>query len=406
MVIDLVYLDNASTTAIDEDVLDAMKPYLTSSFGNPGTKYSLGREARDAIENARENVAAFLGVSSSNVIFTSGGTESNNIAILSACEAAIAKNNGRNKIVSCVGEHDSVIKTIMYASEKYGFEYTLVGLDESGRINYDELIGAIDDNTALVSVMHTNNETGVVNYVRTVSLACQEHGAPLHIDMVQSAYDVMSVDIANLWCDYVSISSHKLHAPKGVGALYIKNIDDAESFIHGGDRQERGIRSGTENVAGIVGFGKACSMIIEHEAEYRDATIKAKDAFLNSFIKEILSQQDTFYRSGIDIGNMFTINSNSGRIVNMAVHGIDSESLLLALDASDVCVSSGAACSELSYTPSRVLLAMGMSEEMAKSSIRISFSWKNTVKECERAGFVFANVVTQMLLTKGKMNGQ
>lgn len=390
----MIYLDNASTTPIHPRVLDAMLPYLKDDFGNAGTTYGLGRRAANAIAKARRQVADTIGCSSEHIIFTSGGSEANNLAIHGVLPH-LHKRNKMHVITSAV-EHDSVLKAVNSVCNslgdndkkciKHDFDVSLLGVDESGTVSPVELGALITDNTGLVSVMYVNNESGAIMPVKALANECHKHGILFHTDCVQ-ALGFQDIDTKAIDCDFLSISSHKINAPKGIGALYAKDPSILTPIINGGAEQEFGLRGGTENVAGIVGFGEACSIIKEETPALRSERIyHMKDVFLNK-----LRQSLRIFR--IDDTIMHINSPQNGKILNIRFDGVDGQTLVLMLDSKDVCVSAGSACRSHETHPSKVLLAMGLTEEEAKESIRISFSTFLSDIDTRRAAIRMAECV-------------
>ena len=397
----MIYLDNAATTKIHPDVLKSMMPYLTDEYGNAGTKYGLGRTAAKAIEYARKNVADFIGAKPEQIVFTSSGTEANNMAILGVLNYLYSI--GKTRILISSVEHDSVIKsakaaegTILSSDNNnikpvFYIEYIRVKRDGVVDMNhFFELISKSD--VGLVSVMYVNNETGAVNPVHEIGDVCSKHNILFHTDCVQAAgYDY--IDVNHIMCDFATISSHKIHGGKGVGALYIKGREVFEPIIHGGNTQEFGLRGGTENVAGIVGFGTACS-IAKNELNKRQEVIAS--------IKKLffVTLTDELNKLGIsDILNMNGADPYSpGKILNIRFQNIDGETLLFMLDSKGICVSAGSACQSYESKPSHVLLSMGLTPDEARDSIRISFSIFNNSDDVISAAKTFVECISTLLL--------
>lgn len=378
----MIYLDNAATTQIDDTVLNAMMPYLKQEYGNPSTVYSLGRQARKAVEGAREQVANFIGAKPEQIIFTSGGTEANNMAFFSVCD--YLRQHRRTHIITSKTEHDSVLRSANELLDRFGFEVTYLDVDGMGYVNPDDVAEAITDDTGLVSVMYMNNETGTVNDISTIGQICSDREVLFHTDCVQAASSIQ-IDVEELQCDFLSLSSHKIHGPKGVGALYVRDTELIRPMIVGGHAQEFGYRGGTENVAGIVGFGRACELaaIPYNYMHGRKLCKKFYDALADSL------KQD-------ELDNIFHVNGdaeNMGKTINLRFDNVDGETLLLLLDAKGFCVSAGSACRSKESQPSRVLTAMGIAPDDARNSIRVSFSKMNTEKEAIEAANVIAEYV-------------
>jgi len=384
----VIYLDNAATTQIDPEVLEAMMPYLTNEYGNPGSLYSHGRKAREAVENARRQVAAFLNAEPEQIIFTSGGTEANNMVF--AITQHLLEKSGRKRVAFTAIEHDSVIKAARRMKIKHGFDVTKIPVNTVGSASHMVLSDYyINDSMGLISMMFSNNEIGVLNLVHMISEKCHEHGILFHTDCVQAAgYNVL--DAKRIGCDFLTISSHKIHGPKGVGALFVKNPRDVEPMILGGANQEFGLRGGTENVAGIVGFGKACEISKRNHSEIVTKIVDLRC----EFVCEFMNRMKTY---GID--NRVSINGDvySGKTINLRVDGIEAETLLLMLDGLGICISSGSACNSRESVPSHVLKAIGLSDEQAASSFRVSFSKMNTEEDVKTAAQTIADCINILL---------
>lgn len=381
----MIYLDNASTTQVDPEVIEAMIPYLTEQYGNPGTIYSFGRIAKKAVEKARTQVAAFIGAEPEQIIFTSGGTESNN-TVFSSLENYLIR-TGKTHIISTLSEHDSVIKAIEALCVKRGFYSSFIRPNAQGTVDANDIISEINEKTGLISVMYVNNEVGSENPVEEIGTLCKSHGILFHTDCVQAAGS-HEIDVKKIGCDFLSISSHKIHGIKGVGALYVRDKSLLSPIIHGGDKQEFGLRGGTENVPAIVGFGKACEIATKKQHETDVLTSSLKQIFYSSLLKELkeLGLEEVVHINGDLI-------IKHGKILNLRFDKVDSETLLLMLDAKNICISAGSACRSQESEPSRVLLAMGIEPEDARNSVRISFSRMNTEEEIEEATKVMADCV-------------
>lgn len=378
----MVYLDNAATTPLAPEVLDAMMPYLKYSYGNPGSLYSIGREAKKAVEQARSQVAEFLNAQPEQIVFTSGGSEANNTVFAGLYDFLL--NEGRTHVITSQIEHDSVIESVKKMCIKHEFDASFIGVNEHGVVNPHTVASAFRENTGLVSVMAVNNETGAENDTQEIAGICREHGVLFHTDCVQAAGTV-SLDTEKLGCDFLSISSHKLHGPKGMGALYMRDPDLLSPLICGGSHQEWGKRGGTENVAGIVGFGKACEMLTKRGGGADVHTSMLKQVFYNNLEAEFEKRglSETVHVNGETI-------IHHGKTLNLRFDGVDAETLILMLDSNGICVSAGSACRSLEQEPSRVLTAMGLSDEQARQSIRVSFSVMNTEREVICAASVVA----------------
>ena len=360
----MIYFDNAATTKLDDEVLKEMMPYLTNMYGNASAIYELGRESRKAIEDAREKVAKVLNCEVGEVYFTSCGSESDNTAIK---EIARANKKNGNHIITSKIEHPAVIETCEQL-KKEGFEITYIGVDEKGIVDLEEIKRAIKPTTILISIMFANNEIGTVEPIKEIGKIAKEHEIVFHTDAVQAVGNVR-IDVEDMNIDSLSLSGHKFYGPKGVGVLYVKRGIEFQSFINGG-HQERNKRAGTENVAGIVGIGKAIELAYQNLDEHNNKITELRDYFINQITAKIPKVKIN--------GDM--INRLPGN-VNISFEGVDAEGLLLNLDFKKICASSGSACSAGSLEPSRVLLAIGLEKEMAKSSLRVTIGKYNTKEE-------------------------
>lgn len=379
----MIYLDSAATTKIAPEVLAAMMPYLTDEYGNAGTLYGLGRSAAEAVQKAREQVATLFGCTPDHVVFTSGGSESNN-TVFKGLRHKLTEQGKKHLIVSAI-EHDSVLRAAE-ALTKDGFYITYIKPSSDGRISPKAVEAAIQEDTGLVSVMFTNNETGVTNDTNEIGRICRQNEVLFHTDCVQAAgqypLSVYKNDV-----DFASISSHKIHGPKGVGALYIRE-PSIMPLVCGGSEQEFGLRGGTENVAGIVGLGAAAEIAVINMQEDIIMVSMAKQ----KFYMELLHELNEF-----GIGDTLHVNGGSaidpGKAINLRFDGVDAQTLLLMLDSKGVCISAGSACRSHESEPSHVLSAMGLTAEEARSSVRVSFSKYNTVDEAEQAARDMASCV-------------
>jgi len=361
-----IYMDNAATTRVAKPVLEAMLPYLTDVYGNPSSVHSFGRDARRALDHAREQVASALGAEPREIYFTGCGTESDNWAIRGGAYAR--KSKGKHLITSAI-EHHAVLHSMMQL-EAEGFEVTYLPVDEYGLVNPEDLEKAMRPDTTLVSIMMANNEIGTIEPIEELAKIAKAHGALFHTDAVQ-AVGAMDIDVHALSVDMLSLSGHKFHAPKGVGALYIKKGVRINTLMQGG-AQERKQRPGTENIASIVGMGVA----IERAA----STIKERNAYLiplrDRLIEGILSTIPDTRLNGHPTKRL----PNN---VNVSVRYIEGEALLLSLDIAGIAASSGSACTSGSLDPSHVLLAIGLPHEIAHGSLRFSMSEETTAEEVE-----------------------
>ena len=361
-----VYMDNAATTRVIEPVFEAMKPYLCDIYGNPSSVHGFGREALTALDRAREQVAAALGAQSSEIYFTGCGTESDNWAIRGA---AHARRNKGNHIITTQIEHHAVLHTCQQL-EKEGFEVTYLPVDEFGLVHPEELEKALRPETTIVSIMYANNEIGTIEPIAELCKIAKAHGALFHTDAVQAVGHV-PIDVKALDVDMLSLSGHKLHAPKGVGALYIRKGVHIQRFMEGG-AQERNQRAGTENVASIVAMGAAIELAVRHLNENVEKIAAMRDHLTKRILEEIPYTRLNGHPEQRLPGN-----------VNVCFRFIEGEALLLSLDLMGIAGSSGSACTSGSLDPSHVLLAIGLPHEIAHGSLRLSLSEENTMEEVD-----------------------
>lgn len=362
----MIYIDHSATSPVDIEVFNAMKPYFVESYGNASTLYSLGREARRAMESSREKVASIIGANTDEIIFTSGGTESDNIAIKGI--AYRFRRRGNHIITSNI-EHPAVDETCKYL-EKNGFEVTYLPVEKDGIVNSSDLEDAITDKTILITVMHANNEIGTIQQISEIGEIAHKNKIYFHTDAVQSVGKI-PVNVEELNVDMLSLSAHKLYGPKGVGALYIKKGVRVEPIIHGGGH-EKGIRPGTENVAGIVGLGKACEIAennLEKEAQYLTS-------MRDELIRRVLSEIDESYLNGHPTKRL----PNN---INFRFTGIEGESLVLHLDSKNIASSTGSACSSKKLEASHVLMALGLKEVQAHGSLRLTLGKENKMEDID-----------------------
>lgn len=361
-----IYADNAATTALAPQVLEDMMPYLTKVYGNPSSMYSVGSEAKMAVEKAREDIANAINAEAREIFFTSGGSESDNWAIKGVAKALKAK--GKNHIITSAFEHHAVLHTCE-ALKKEGFEITLLDVHSDGLVRPEELESAIKDTTAIVSVMYANNEIGTIQPIAELGAICKKHGVIFHTDAVQAMGNV-HIDVKAQNIDMLSMTAHKLHGPKGCGALYVRKGIRPQILIDGG-AQERGMRAGTENVAGIVGLASAVKRAVATVDERTEKLTKMRNRLIDS-----LSQIE---RSRLNGDRDKRLPGN----INMCFEGIEGEALLLRLDLKGICASSGSACTSGSLDPSHVLLSIGLPHEIAHGSLRLSFSDETTDEEID-----------------------
>lgn len=380
----MIYLDNAATTMAAPEVQEEMAPYFGEKYGNPGSPHSMGLEAAWAVKQARAHVARAICSTSSHIVFTSGGSEANNLAIkgfLSTYPGA--------KIVTDMTEHDSVLRSVAaWPKERTRF----ITPRKDGTIDPKDIEQATRNwlGPMLVSVMLVNNETGAVNPIRDTARVCHEAGAKLHVDAVQALGSVR-IGVDYLDVDFLSVSSHKIHGPKGVGALYVRNKKDLQALISGGSAQEFGLRAGTENVPGIVGFGKACELVIEDFDNESNRILDIKYHFYECLCRELGFEPRVNGRKP----------NVSGKILNITLP-VDGETLVMMCSAKGLCISGGSACTAHEQEPSHVLKSMGLSDEDAHNSIRISFSRYNSREEAESAAIVIAECINKINFLKGE----
>jgi len=373
-----IYLDNNATTRVAPEVLDAMLPYLTDHYGNPSSLHRVGDRATAALIEAREKAAAFLRCRVSEIVFTSGGTESNNAAIRGVLEAAPDKHH----IVTSNVEHASVLE-VCKQLERSQYRVTYVGVNREGTLNLSELERAITSDTAIVSIMYANNETGVVFPIEKIVEIVRSRGAPLHVDAVQAAGKI-PIDLEKTGVDLLTLSGHKLHAPKGVGLLFIRRGTRALPLIIGGG-QEKGRRSGTPNIPGIVGFARALELAEARLAERTGAVSRLRDKLESAILERIPNTE----RNGARDPRL-------PNTTNIGFDGIEGESVLLSLDEAGVCASSGSACSTGAIEPSHVLRAMGVPSALAIGSVRFSLSRYTTEEEIDRVIEILPPIVERL----------
>lgn len=362
----MIYMDHSATSPVDPEVFKAMKPYFVESYGNASTLYSLGRDARKAMESSREKVASLIGADNTEIIFTSGGTESDNIAIKGTVYKLKSKGN---HIITSNIEHPAVRETCKYL-EKNGFEVTYLPVGEDGIIKASDLEDAITDKTILITIMHANNEIGTIQPIREIGEIARKNKIIFHTDAVQSVGKI-PINVGEINVDLLSISAHKLYGPKGVGALYVKKGVQLEPIIHGGGH-EKGLRPGTENVSGIVGLGKACEIAEENLEE----TAKYVTNLRDEIITKVLNGVEESYLNGHPTKRL----PNN---INFRFTGIEGESLVLQLDAKNIASSTGSACSSKNLEPSHVLMALKLDEVNAHGSLRLSLGKENKVEDID-----------------------
>ncbi len=350
-----IYLDYAATTPCDPEVLKAIEPYFFDKFGNSSSIHAFGQEAKKGIEDARQGLASFLGADPSEIVFTSGGTESDNFAIMGVAHALEAKGN---HIITSAIEHHAVSEPCKFL-EKKGFKVTYVAVDKSGLVSPEDVKKAITDKTILISIMHANNEIGTIQPIAEIGAIAKEKSIPFHTDAVQTVGHI-PVDVNQLNVDLLSLAAHKFYGPKGIGALYVRKGTRIEALLRGGD-QEKGKRASTHNTTGIVGLGKAVELCREKMNDEASFQIKLRD----KMIKEIPAKISDAYLNG-------HLTKRLPNNVNFSIKYIEGESILLNLDMLGIACSTGSACTSTSLEPSHVLLAIGLPHEIAHGSLRIS----------------------------------
>lgn len=374
-----VYFDHSATTPVDPEVAKLMMEYMVEKFGNPSSIHGYGREARKAVDEAREKVAALIGATSNEIFFTSGGTESDNLALKGV---AYANKKKGNHIITSSIEHHAILHTCEYL-EKQGFTVTYLPVDENGMVRIDDVKNAITDKTILISVMFANNEVGTIQPIKEIGKLAREKGVYFHTDAVQATGNY-PIDVNELNIDLLTMSGHKFYGPKGIGALYIRRGVRVEEIQHGG-AHERNMRAGTENVPGIVGLGKAAE-IAKNEMEQRIAHVQAlRDKIIEQVTKKIphvkLNGHPTMRMPGS---------------VNFSFHFVEGESLLLNLDLKGIGASSGSACTSGSLDPSHVLLAMGLTHEVAHGSLRLTLGRGNTEADVDYLLEVLPEIIERL----------
>jgi len=376
---DVIYLDHAATTPTDPRVLEAMLPWFTERFANPSTLYSMGTEAKEAIEAARENVAALISAKPEEIYFTSGGTESDNWAVIGS---AYANEKKGNHVITSAIEHHAVLESC-HLLERRGLEITYLPVDEYGLVDPDDIRKAITDKTILVAIMHANNEIGTIEPIEEIGAITRERRIHLHTDTVQTVGHI-PIDVNKLNCDSLAISAHKLYGPKGVGVMFLRKGARAQPYILGGG-QERGKRAGTSNVAGIVGLGKAAELALAEMSAVSTRVLSLRDKLIKGIFERV---QDV------------RLNGHPTRRlpnnVNISVGSVEGESMILLMDMNGVCVSSGSACTSGTLDPSHVLLAIGLAHEVAHGSVRFTLGKSTTEEHIDHVLQTFPPVVDRL----------
>ena len=374
-----IYLDYAATTPLDPEVLQTMMPFLTQTYGNASSFHRFGRAARAAMDTAREQIAELIGADFAEVYFTGSGTEADNLALFGTMHAAPKDKN--HLIVSAI-EHHAVLHAA-HALQNQGYDVTIVPVDGEGVVAPETIANAITERTALVSVMHANNEIGTVQPIREIAQIAHDHGAKFHTDAVQTIGQ-MPIDVRELNCDLMTLSAHKIYGPKGVGALYIKQGAKISPQVHGGS-QEREKRAGTENIAAIVGFGQAALLAQSR----RETDPPHLEKMRNSFLAKLQAVLPDLRLNGHPTLRL----ANN---LNVSVNGIEGPTLLMNLDRHGIAASSGSACSSGSIEPSHVLKAIGLNDSLASSGIRFSLGRMTTEEELDYTAQTFGEIVAKM----------
>ena len=362
-----IYFDNAATTKIKSEVLNEMMPYLTTNYGNASSLYTIGRQSKRAIENARKQVAELINCNPNEIYFTGGGSESDNIAIKGF---AYANRQKGNHIITSKIEHPAVLESCRYL-ERQGFEVSYINVNEDGIVNLEELEREIKPTTILISIMFANNEIGTIQTIEQIAKIAKNHNIIFHSDAVQAAGNT-PIDVTKMQIDMLSISGHKINAPKGIGVLYVRKDIQIEKIISGG-HQERDRRAGTENIAGIVGIGKACEIANKNLESHMRNLKKLRDYYISRLQKEM---PDKIHING-------TMENRLPGNANISFEGLDSSELIFRLDEKGICVSSGSACSSGSREPSHVLKAINLPDKYLNCAIRTTFGDNNTFEEID-----------------------
>ena len=376
----MIYLDNAASTEIHPEVVKEMLPYFDKYYGNPSSIHQFGRKAKNAIEKARKQVAALIGAEPNEIIFTSGGTESNNTIFYGIISQG--EKFELSHIITSSIEHDAVLEPIRQF-EKNGCQITYLPVDKHGMINLDDITKSISKQTVMISIMFANNEVGTIQPIKEISKICNKYQIPLHTDAVQ-AVGKIPINVKELGVDALSISSHKINGPKGVGALFLKKGSTTTPYIVGGG-QENGMRSGTENVASIVGFGKACEIAKDKLSDNISHFQTLHSSMLSRIVKEIPHVKLNGHPQNRIFNN-----------IHLTFLGVNGEDLIIKLDEHGIAASTGSACSVHTQKASHVLQAMGFNHEHITGSLRISFGYMNTLNEVEQTVEVLKKVVAEL----------
>jgi cysteine desulfurase len=381
----LIYLDNAASTVVHPEVIKEMIPYFDTQYGNPSSIHQFGRKAKNAIQKARKQVAALIGAEPDEILFTSGGTESNNIILYGISNIPLrtrSTKKDRNHIITSSIEHEAILQPCKNL-EEIGCKITYLPVDESGMVDLPDVANSLTEDTIIVSIMFANNEVGTIQPIKEISEVCKKYDVLFHTDAVQAVGKV-PINVKELGIDALSVSSHKINGPKGVGALFIKKGIKPNPIILGGG-QENGMRSGTENVASIVGFGKACEIAKEKLNENISHFQTLHSSILSKIVKEIS-----------DVKLNGHIEKRIFNNIHLTFLGVNGEDLIIKLDEHNIAASTGSACSVHTQKASHVLKAMGFNHEQITGSLRISFGYMNTLDEVEQAVEVLKKVVAEL----------
>lgn len=351
-----LYMDYSATTPVKKEVLDEMMPYYTTYFGNASSFHQFGREAKEGLDKAREQVAALINAQPREIFFTNGGTESDNWALQGV---AFSRKNKGNHIITSKIEHHAILHTCEYLEKVHGFEVTYLDVDADGKVDLEQLKQVISDNTILVSIMYANNEVGTIQPIKEITEIAHKYGALMHTDAVQASGNI-PVDVKDLDIDLMSMSSHKIYGPKGIGALYMKKGIKIHNFIHGG-AQEKKKRAGTENIPAIVGYGKAAELAKANMEHHVTELTRLREKLINGIVETIPHIKINGHRTDRLPGN-----------ANISFEFIEGEGILLLLDQLGIGASSGSACTSGSLDPSHVLMALGLPHELAHGSLRLT----------------------------------
>jgi cysteine desulfurase len=378
-----IYLDYNATTPVDPAVVEAMLPYLSHHFGNPSSTHHYGQAAHQAVNAARSQVAQLLGCMPAEIIFTGGGSESDNLAIRGA---ALAQRNHGDHIITQETEHPGVLKTCRALAQLHGFRVTYLPVDETGRVNPEDVEAAIGEKTVLITIMHANNETGTLQPITEIAQIARRHGVLMHTDAAQSVGKIPT-NVAELGVDLLTVAGHKLYAPKGIGALYIRRGIQLEPVIYGGG-QETGLRAGTENVANMVALGAACILAQQQLAESQSRLQRLRD--------QLEKQLGQYLPHAVQLNGHRT--EHLPNTLNISVAGIVGEEVLAATP--QIASSTGSACHEGNTDPSPVLMAMGLSRERALGALRLTLGRWSTEEEVERAAFLLARTIDSSMVNR------